>query len=271
VQVSDGTPRTSPFLWNAEVRPGLRVAFTSVAAGNLALHVGEDPDGVRSARRRLEAAMGIPSGTLRFMSQTHSDRVALVSPDAGAAGAGHMGWAPDADGMISAGGEDPLAVLVADCVPIVLADTGGVTTTDPAATPEDTAAGLGARATAVVHAGRAGVVNGILVKAVALLREQGAREISAWIGPSVCGSCYEVPEDMMHEVSRLVPDAAARTRSGSAALDLPAAVRSQLLDAGVRLEPVVSGSPLCTMENPDLYSHRREPGAGRIAGLVWRA
>jgi YfiH family protein len=264
VQSADGTSRTSPFLWNEEVRPGLRVAFTSVIAGNLALHVGDDPDAVRSNRRRLEAVMGIAPGSLRFMNQTHSDRVATVAPDTGAAGVGRAAPAPDADGMISLGGAEPLAVLVADCVPIVLVDTEN--TRDTA----DTADSTGTRATAVVHAGRAGVVNGIVGRAVALLRGQGAREISAWVGPSVCGSCYEVPEEMMHEVSRLVPDAAARTRSGSAALDLPAAVRRQLLDAGARLEPVVSGSSLCTLENPDLYSHRREPGAGRIAGLVWR-
>ena len=213
---------------------------------------------MRSNRRLLEAAMGVGPGALRFMSQTHSDRVAISGPtgasDSGAA-TGDPSPAPDADAMISPDGTDPLAVLVADCVPVVLADTGNTE---------------GTGATAVVHAGRAGVVNGIIGKAVTLLRRHGAREITAWIGPSVCGSCYEVPEEMMRDVARLVPDAAARTHSGSAALDLPAAVRRQLLEAEVRLGLVDSASSLCTLENAELYSHRREPGAGRLAGLVWR-
>ncbi|OUM42787.1 polyphenol oxidase family protein [Arthrobacter sedimenti] len=246
MQAAAGPGRTSPFYWSEEVRPGLRVAFTSAGAGNLALHVGNDPDGVRGNRRRLEDDMGIAPGSLRFMSQTHSDRVAVVGGTAGA---------PDADGMISPHGTEPLAVLVADCVPIVLADASR--------------ADGGTGATAVVHAGRAGVGNGIIGSAVRSLRGLGARDLSAWIGPSVCGACYEVPEDMMRAMARTLPEAASRTRAGTPALDLPAAVRCQLEQSSVRVEPVQGAS--CTLENPALYSHRREPGSGRIAGLVWRA
>lgn len=243
-----GPARTSPFYWNAEVRPGLRVGFTSAAAGNLALHVGADPDRVRSNRLALESSMGVAAGSLRFMSQIHSDRVVLV----GEAGT----QAPDADGMVSRDGTDALAVLVADCVPIVLADAS--------------AADGGTGATAVVHAGRAGVGNGIVSRAVQVLQEQGARELSAWIGPSVCGSCYEVPEHMMRALAAEYPEAASRTRTGTPALDLPAAVRRQLEESGVTVEQVRGTLTACTLENDRLYSHRREPGAGRIAGLVWR-
>lgn len=242
-----GSGQASPFFWNAEVRPGLRVAFTSVVAGNLALHVGSDGNAVLGNRRRLEALMGVPTGALRFMSQTHSDRVTVVDPAAPDA--------PDADGMISADGGQPLAVLVADCVPVVLAD---------ASVPDG-----GTGATAVVHAGRAGVGNGIVANAVRGLRARGADDITAWIGPSVCGSCYEVPADLVTELARILPAAASRTRGGTPALDLPAAVREQLEDAGAAVEHV-GGGDSCTLENTSLYSHRREPGAGRIAGLVWR-
>ncbi|WP_082471560.1 MULTISPECIES: polyphenol oxidase family protein [unclassified Arthrobacter] len=243
--------RTSPFHWNEEVRPGLRVAFTAVGAGNLALHVGDDPDAVRQSRRRLEAALGVRPDTLRFMSQTHSDRVALLGASDSAERV-----PPDADAMVSATGSEPLAVLVADCVPIVLAD----------ADPDDGGTG----ATAVVHAGRAGVANGIVVKAVEELRRRGAATITAWIGPSVCGSCYEVPDAMMTELAREIPVAASRTPAGTAALDLPAAVRHQLAQGGVTVEELRGAAPSCTQENTALFSHRREPGAGRLAGLVWR-
>lgn len=249
MQAAAGPGRTpSLFYWNEEVRPGLRVAFTTAGAGNLALHVGNDPDLVRDNRRRLEAWMGIPAGSLRFMSQTHSDRVAVVS--------GTATGAPDADGIVSRTGGEPLAVLVADCVPIVLAD----------ASPAEGGTG----ATAVVHAGRAGVGNGIVGGAVRSLRSLGARDLSAWIGPSVCGACYEVPEDMMRAMAGSSPEAASRTRAGAPALDLPAAVRRQLEQSSVRVRPVRGAGLPCTLENPSLFSHRREPGAGRIAGLVWR-
>ncbi|MBG6224705.1 YfiH family protein [Arthrobacter sp. CAN_A2] len=240
--------RTPAFHWNAEVRPGLRVAFTAVGAGNLALHVGDEPDAVRGNRRRLESVMGVPGGALRFMSQTHSDRVAVVDRT--------TKDAPDADGMVSPDGSEPLAVLVADCVPIVLAD---------AAVSDG-----GTGATAVVHAGRAGVANGIVELAVGALHRQGAHDLAAWVGPSVCGSCYEVPDDMMETIARVLPEAAARTRRGTPALDLPRAVHVQLTRAGARVERLGGSGIACTVENPELYSHRRAPGAGRIAGLVWR-
>ncbi|WP_434991893.1 polyphenol oxidase family protein [Arthrobacter sp. Ld5] len=244
----DAAAPTSAFHWNAEVGPDLRVAFTAVGAGNLALHVGDEPDAVHGNRRRLESAMGVPAGALRFLNQTHSDRVAVL--DRATQGA------PDADGAVSPDGSEPLAVLVADCVPIVLADAS--------------VADGGTGATAVVHAGRAGVGNGIVERAVRTLRSHGALDLAAWIGPSVCGSCYEVPEDMMRAMAQVLPEAASRTRGGTPALDLPAAVRVQLARAGARVEPLDGAGPCCTVENPTLYSHRREPGAGRIAGLVWR-
>lgn len=237
---------TSAFSWDAEVLPGLRVAFTSTAAGNLALHVGDDPDVVRTNRRRLEERMGVAPSSLRFMSQTHSDRVADVTASSDA---------PDADALVSPDGSHPLAVLVADCVPIVLADTGR---------------GADAGPTAVVHAGRAGVANGIVGHAVRALRRHGAGELTAWVGPSVCGECYEVPEAMMRALASEFPEAEARTRAGTPALDLPAAVRGQLDRLSVGIAPVPVAGGACTLENTGLYSHRREPGAGRIAGLVWR-
>ncbi len=248
-----GPERTSPFHWNEEVRPGLRVAFTSVAAGNLALHVGSDPGTVRANRQRLEEVMGLPAGALRFMSQTHSDRVAVLEGDGTRT---QDASAPDADGMLSLDGRDAMAVLVADCVPIVLVAEPGP--------------GHEFGPTAVVHAGRAGVGNGIVARAVELLHATGARDVTGWIGPSVCGSCYEVPGEMMLEFVRSVPAAASRTAAGTPALDLPAAVRSQLEQSGARVAVVEGTGSSCTLENPDLYSHRRQAGAGRIAGLVWR-
>ncbi|WP_026532404.1 polyphenol oxidase family protein [Arthrobacter sp. H41] len=276
------------FFWREQVRPGLHVAFTSAAAGNLAFSVGNDPESTTRNRSALEASLGVLPGRLRFMNQTHSSVVADVGPldggggdEPGARAGVHADPVIHADAMVSADGSVPLAVLVADCVPIVLADRRS-------------------RATAVVHAGRQGILDGIVGRTVARLREQGATDLEAWIGPSVCGRCYEVPASMRDEMAALVPAARARTRSGSPSLDLPAAVTGQLEELGVEVlsGAVHPGSILpnvglntglnvrsdsgsdavrpdpsnswCTLENPGLFSHRREPGAGRLAGLVWR-
>ena len=101
--------------------------------------------------------------------------------------------------------------------------------------------------------------------AVATMRAQGARTITAWVGPHVCGSCYEVPEAMQAEVGALEPAAVATTSWGTPALDIGAGVRAQLERDGVRVVDVSR----CTRESPDLYSHRRDGArSGRLAGLI---
>ena len=99
------------------------------------------------------------------------------------------------------------------------------------------------------------------------MREQGAERITAWIGPHVCGGCYEVPAEMQDEVAAVVPEARATTTWGTPSLDLGAGVRAQLTAAGVSVDDVSR----CTRESPDLYSYRRDGRrSGRIAGLVVR-
>jgi copper oxidase (laccase) domain-containing protein len=139
--------------------------------------------------------------------------------------------------------------MVADCVPVVLvgAEAGG----GPV---------LG-----VVHAGRPGVASGVVPAAVARMRDLGAEGINAWIGPSVCGRCYEVPSAMRAEVGALVPATWCETSQGTPGLDLPAGVRQQLEADGVP----VAYSGGCTLEDDRLFSYRRNPRTGRFAGLVW--
>jgi hypothetical protein len=98
------------------------------------------------------------------------------------------------------------------------------------------------------------------------MRSLGAGEIRAWIGPHVCGRCYEVPAEMRAEVAKTVPATYAETSWGTPALDLGAGVEAQLAAAGVPAERV----PGCTLEDDRFHSYRRDgAAAGRIAGLVW--
>jgi copper oxidase (laccase) domain-containing protein len=97
------------------------------------------------------------------------------------------------------------------------------------------------------------------------MRELGATSITAWIGPHVCGACYEVPEAMRRDVGAIVPEAISTTSWGTPSLDLGAAVRAQLEGAGVAVHDLSR----CTRESADLYSYRRDADrAGRLAGLI---
>jgi len=213
------------------------VAFTDAAAGNLALHVGDDPAEVGRRRGDLERTLGVAPHGLRFMNQVHGTTVAVVEQESPAL---------EADAMVSQG--LPLAVMVADCIPVLLA---GESTDGPVL--------------AAVHAGRPGLANGVIPAAVAGMESAGASGIRAWLGPSICGNCYEVPAALQAVVADSVPAARSTTSWGTPGLDLPAGARSQLAGLGVTVEYC---GP-CTLETPSLFSYRRDKNTGRFAGLVW--
>ena len=120
-------------------------------------------------------------------------------------------------------------------------------------------------AVAAVHVGRKGLMNDVALSAIAAMREIGAKEISAIMGPSICGRCYEVSEEIFSEVTATHPAAAASTPNGTCSLDLPAALEKVLLAEGVSL----SFEKGCTVEDPDLFSYRRDGVTGRQVGVVW--
>lgn len=213
------------------------MAFTDTGAGNLALHVGDEAPSVIRRREELEHAAGIAPGRFQYMNQVHGNHVSVVEAN---------GEAPTADAMVSR--SLPLAVMVADCIPLVLVGAG--------------AAG---HVLGVVHAGRPGVSAGVIPAAVEQMRAVGATDVRAWLGPSVCGRCYEVPPELRAEVAAVVPSAWSTTSWGTPALDLPAGAASQLEAVGV---PIEFRGP-CTLENDSLFSYRRDTRSGRFAGLVW--
>jgi YfiH family protein len=153
---------------------------------------------------------------------------------------------PHADGIVSSTPGLTLMVRAADCVPVLLvAPLEGV---------------VGA-----AHAGRPGLLAGVVPATVGRMRELGADRIEGWTGPHVCGRCYEVPAQMRDEVAAAVPAARSSTSWGTPSLDLGAGVRSQLEQLGV----VVHDQGRCTREDTGLYSYRRDgASAGRQAGLV---
>lgn len=229
--------------------PQIHLAFTTQAEGNLALHVNDDPHTVWANRARLEERIGVRRFSLNFMNQVHS---AVVYPvDGTGPGVQPDAPAPTCDGLISIKGDQPLAVMVADCLPVLFVGLNPAT---------------GQSSTAAVHAGRRGLLDGILPETVRQLRERGATKVEAVIGPAICGHCYEVPEQMREESEEVLAGISSTTGWGTPALDLPAAAARQLEHLGVQ----VRDSGHCTLEDQRYFSYRRDPASGRLAGLVWR-
>ncbi len=226
---------------------GARALFTGVAEGNLALHVGDDPREVRKRRDAVERGLGVP---LVFVEQVHSADVAIINTPAEA----HemREHARVADALVTRVPDVALAIMVADCVPVLLAErSSGV---------------IGA-----AHAGRRGLLDGVLDATVEAMASLGAspQNIRAVVGPSVCGKCYEVPEQMARESVERQPALASRTSWGTPALDLPAGTVAELQAAGLQRE-CIDVIERCTLETNDLFSYRRDPYTGRFVGVIAR-
>ncbi|CAM5400761.1 laccase domain protein [Streptomyces avidinii] len=183
------------------------------------------------------------------MNQVHGRDVAVVDGPWGADADGGEQQVPAVDAVVTARRGLALAVLTADCTPVLLADP---------------VAGVAAAA----HAGRPGLVAGVVPAAVEAMVALGADpgRILARTGPAVCGRCYEVPAQMREAVAEVVPAARAETGWGTPAVDVVAGVHAQLAEAGVVNS---SRSPVCTLESRDHFSYRRDRVTGRLAGYVW--
>ncbi|MQY33093.1 Polyphenol oxidase [Streptomyces sp. RB17] len=222
---------------------------------NLGGAVGDDPGAVRTNRDIAAKSLGIDPVRVVWMNQVHGADVAVVDEPWGV-GVPPLErsreWGspvPEVDAIVTARRGLALAVLTADCVPVLLADP---------------VAGVAAAA----HAGRPGMVKGIVPAAVRAMVELGAEpgRIVARTGPAVCGRCYEVPQAMRAEVAAVEPAAHAETSWGTPAVDVSAGVHAQLDRLGVRDR---AQSPECTLESGDHFSYRRDRTTGRLAGYVW--
>jgi YfiH family protein len=231
------------YFWRSGLGP-VDLAFTD-AEVDVALDSPDPAARVADLRRVVEDFA--PGARVADMRQVHGRGVAVVAGPP-AVGADPADDRPAVDALVTAEADVVLVVRAADCVPVLLADpASGV---------------VGA-----VHAGRPGLAAGVVPAAVAQLRALGAGSLTAWIGPHVCGGCYEVPAPMRAEVGALVPEATATTTWGTPSLDLGAGVTAQLRAAGVEVVDVAA----CTRETARLHSYRRDgAAAGRLAGLVRR-
>ena len=210
---------------------------------NLGGAVGDDPGAVRTNRELAAKSLGLDPDLVVWMNQVHGADVAVVEGPWGSSDI------PSVDALVTARRGLALAVLTADCTPVLLADP---------------VAGIAGAA----HAGRPGMVAGVVPAAVAAMVELGAdpARIVARTGPAVCGRCYEVPADMRADVAAVEPAAYAETSWGTPAVDVTAGAHAQLDRLGVRDR---EQSPVCTRESDDHFSYRRDRTTGRLASYVW--
>jgi YfiH family protein len=215
---------------------------------NLGLHVNDDPDAVQENRRRLQALL---PGRPAWIAQVHGIGVvdaALVQPGAPVQ-TGDASTAVD-PGVVC-------AILTADCLPVLFADLDG-------------------KVVGAAHAGWRGLAAGVLGATVARMREQGAGDITAWLGPAIGPQAFEVGVDVLEAFRAALPDGGAEEgfrsyagREGKYLADMPLLARRLLARDGVTR---VHGGERCTFTERDrFYSYRRDgAGSGRQASLIWR-
>jgi YfiH family protein len=209
---------------------------------NLGDHVGDDPAAVAANRKRLAAAIGLGDDGVVWMNQVHGDRVVMVNEPVDVP-------VDNTDALVTTRGRLALAVVTADCVPVLMGDAR-------------------AGVVAAVHAGRVGAQKDIVVRAAESMLSVGAHveDISVLLGPAVSGRNYEVPAAMAAEVGVALPGSRTTTVKHTPGLDLRAGIARQLTDFGIT---AIDVDPRCTVADPNLFSHRRGAPTGRLASLVW--
>ena len=216
--------------------PGGMTVEVAVTGPGLDLGDAQGEAALARALRTVAAATGARPVVMR---QVHGAGVSVDPAPAAAP--------PRADALVTSRPGVALVTRAADCVPVLLADAH-------------------AGVVAAVHAGRAGLAAGVVPAALSRVAAVGAGPVTAWVGPHICGGCYEVPEALREEVSARVPQAWGETSWGTASLDLGAGVRAQLEAGGCEVVSVGG----CTREDAGLPSYRRDGAAARrLGGVVW--
>ena len=230
---------------------GVRAAFSTRAGGvsappwdsfNLAAHVGDRPAAVAANRARLTSLLALPSEPA-WLEQVHGTAVAdldasTITPRTA-----------DASMTRAAGGV--CVVMVADCLPVLIATRDG-------------------QRVAAAHAGWRGMAAGVLERTVEALGIEGAG-LTAWLGPAISSPHFEVGDEVRTaflESDGQAGDCFVKNSRGRWQADLVGLARRRLAALGVIH---VSGGTWCTYaDRARFFSYRRDAGGGRMAALIWK-
>ena len=206
---------------------------------NLALHVGDNAKTVDSNRDLLAKELGIKRSKLFFMNQVHGSRVVEIDESSSYLDE------PEADALFTRRSGTALAVLTADCIPLLLSSPSAI---------------------AAVHIGRKGLIAGVLEATLDKFKSYGitSSQISALLGASICGTCYQVSLEIYRQVVDQIEQCA--TDENKRCLDLEAGVISILKSRGITW----SSRGECSKHSPGYFSFRRDNKTGRQAGVIIR-
>jgi polyphenol oxidase len=237
---------------------GVRAAFTTRLGGaslapwdsfNLGEHVGDSPPHVAANRARLRELLELPTEPA-WLNQVHGIDVAdldAVPPAAAPPAAAPL----TADAAVTSGVARACVIMVADCLPVLFASRDG-------------------RRIGAAHAGWRGLAAGVLERTVGALGVP-AGELTAWLGPAILQSNFEVGDEVRDAFVSADAGAAvyfAANTQGRWQADLVGLARRRLAALGV---PELAGGRWCTFaDRQRFFSHRRDGRGGRMAALIWR-
>ncbi|MGL5742573.1 MAG: peptidoglycan editing factor PgeF [Legionella sp.] len=207
-------------------------------SNNMGLNVGDDDQHVLKNRQQLIELLNLP-GEPQWLQQTHGTHCVIAEEDSNR----------NADAAISRSIKHPLAILTADCLPVMLCNAQGTEI-------------------AAIHAGWKGLVNGIVENTLSKM-ESSATDVISWIGPAICQTCYEVGAEVYQKFTEAYPlsQKAFQPANDKWLANLPLIAEIVLNSQGIQ---TVYQSELCTFElKNELYSYRRTSQTGRIATLIW--
>ncbi len=234
-------------LANWPAPPSIRALTTTKISGhseppydsnNLGFHVGDNEQHVRANRLALVNALRLPNEPI-WLEQTHTNHCVVVESDTNRV----------ADAAVTRHQELPLAIMTADCLPIMLCNDQGTEI-------------------AAIHAGWRGLVNGIVENTLAKMHSAPS-SLMAWIGPAICQSCYQVGQEMHQAYIRQYPYTkdTFHHQGSDCYANLPKMAEMILNAQGIN---AVYQSKACTYELKNkFYSYRREAQTGRMATLIW--
>lgn len=205
---------------------------------NLGIHVGDNPSNVHTNRLALLQTLKLPNEP-EWLEQTHSTDCVVVEKETNR----------QADAAITRSPSHVLAIMTADCLPILICNKQGTEI-------------------AGIHAGWKGLVNGIIENTLQKM-EHPPTELIAWIGPAICQHCYEVGDDVRDIYLSNYPFAADyfQKHGKKWLINLPDLAKKILDQEKIG---AIYQSEACTFENKNhFYSYRRDGQTGRMASLIW--
>lgn len=241
--IAPTAPGGRPVRWAATGRSG-GVSLAPYDALNLASHVGDDPAAVLANRTLLAVELGLPASSVALMEAVHGAEVLLVD---------EAGTYPGVDALVTRTPNLAVVAMGADCVPVVLIGTDGLTV-------------------AVAHCGWRGLVADVVGAVTVALQDCGTDIRMAILGPSVCGRCYPVPagratEVASHVSASVLASALVTTADGQPGIDVREGLAARLAELGV-VGSAVARAGGCTVEDRALFSFRRDGITGRQAVAV---